>query len=555
MSPIHFAATFAETVLHPRTASGKVWKLLPLVLAAAFLARAAVALSGDFALHPDEIFQYLEPAHRAVFGYGVTYWEYFYGARSWLVPGLVASVLKLFDAIGLGEPQWYTVGVELVFSAVSLTIPIGMYFATRSHFGETAARVALLAGAFWYELCGFAHKPMTEFVATGPLLLVLWIAVRPGPIALGPGLCAALLAVLATAVRLQYAPAAAVLFALVLLRAERRPVLLLATGAMVLAVGAFDAVVWDRGLFHSYVTNVRFNLAMGTELTGESPPWQYLAWLFTAHGGLSAACVLAAAFGPRRYGLVLALIGLIVIIHSMQPHKEYRFVFAAVPLLIMIGADLAVRLHGYGVPGRAVAACVAAVFACVSAGGILNMLPYQDQVYRAWSRETGRVVFLGARHAQDQVFAAYRWLASVPRVGAVWHADRHYYNTPGYYHLHRDVPLYDRRTGGPIAHNPEAGRVMVTHIVTDEPDAGYPGFAEERTFGATRVLVRVAGAPVPQWQRHVPVVVTPRVAAMMRSIDPAGPNPPPSVGIRFEDVEFSPAGTERLRMAPGDLHP
>ena len=555
MSLTHTATTVVEAVLHPQTVSAKVWKHLPLVLAAAFFARAAVALSGDFALHPDEIFQYLEPAHRAVFGYGVTYWEYFYGARSWLVPGLVASVLKFFDAIGLGEPHWYTVGVELVFCAVSLTIPIGMYFAARSHFGETAARVALLAGAFWYELCGFAHKPMTEFVATGPLLLVLWIAVRPGPIALGTGLCAALLAVLATAVRLQYAPVAAVLFAIVLLRAQRRPALLLAAGAMVLAVGAFDAVVWDRGLFHSYVTNVRFNLALGTERTGESPPWQYLAWLFTAHGGLSAACVFAAAFAPRRYAMLLALVALILIIHSMQPHKEYRFVFAAVPLLLMIGADLAVRLHGYGVQGRAVAASVAAVFACVSAFGILNALPYQDQVYRAWSRETGRVVFLGARHAQDQVFAAYRWLASVPGVGAVWHADRHYHNTPGYYHLHRDVPLYDLYTGGPITSDPEAARVMVSHIVTDDPDAGYPGFTDERTFGATRVLARAAVAPVPQWQRHVPVVVSNRVATMMRRIDPAGPTPPTTAGIRFEDVESSPAGTERLRKAPGDLHP
>ncbi len=30
--------------------------------------------------------QYLEPAHRLAFGNGVIYWEYFYSARSWLVP-------------------------------------------------------------------------------------------------------------------------------------------------------------------------------------------------------------------------------------------------------------------------------------------------------------------------------------------------------------------------------------------------------------------------------------------------------------------------------------
>ncbi|MDA8024653.1 MAG: hypothetical protein MPK13_08590, partial [Gammaproteobacteria bacterium] len=60
------------------------WKYLPHMLAAAFLARAAVALSGDFLLHPDEVMQYLEPAHYAVFGSGVLYWEYVHGARAWL---------------------------------------------------------------------------------------------------------------------------------------------------------------------------------------------------------------------------------------------------------------------------------------------------------------------------------------------------------------------------------------------------------------------------------------------------------------------------------------
>ena len=97
-----------------------------------------------------------------------------------LVPGLVAGVLKLFDIVGLGQPFWYVGGVKLVFCAISLLIPAGMYFfALRWHFGETSARVALLMGAFWYELVGFAHKPMTEFVATALLVSLLALCVRP----------------------------------------------------------------------------------------------------------------------------------------------------------------------------------------------------------------------------------------------------------------------------------------------------------------------------------------------------------------------------------------
>ena len=112
------------------------------MLALAFAVRATIALSHDFVLHPDEVMQYLEPAHGLVFGNGVQHWEYSYGARSWLIPGVIAGILTLFDTVGLGQPFWYVGGVF-----------------GRRHFGESTGRVALVAGALWYELAGFAHKP------------------------------------------------------------------------------------------------------------------------------------------------------------------------------------------------------------------------------------------------------------------------------------------------------------------------------------------------------------------------------------------------------------
>ena len=279
------------------------WKFLLPVLALAFVARAAIALSGDFVLHPDEIMQYLEPAHRLVFGNGVTYWEYFYGARSWLVPGLVAGVLKLFDIVGLGQPFWYVGGVKLVFCAISLLIPAGMYFFARWHFGETAARVALLMGAFWYELVGFAHKPMTEFVATALLVSLLALCVRPASDKLREVLAVAVLAVLVAAIRVQYAPLALLVVGLFFLRTEKKMQLALAAVAVFIAVGVFDAITWDGSLFHSYIVNIRVNLALGDLRAGESPAWQFLYWLLIASMGLVALCVLALP-DLRRYGFL-----------------------------------------------------------------------------------------------------------------------------------------------------------------------------------------------------------------------------------------------------------
>ena len=466
------------------------WKFLLPVLALAFVARAAIALSGDFVLHPDEIMQYLEPAHRLVFGNGVTYWEYFYGARSWLVPGLVAGVLKLFDIVGLGQPAWYVGGVKLVFCAISLLIPAGMYFFARWHFGETAARVALLMGAFWYELVGFAHKPMTEFVATALLVSLLALCVRPdaGQTAGGfdgggvggagggdPGaVCPVGLAgpwPVLFAHRKEDAACASYGHGFCRHRRIRR-----------------DHVGW-QGLFHSYVVNIRVNLALGDLRAGESPAWQFLYWLLIANMGLVALCVLALP-DLRRYGFLLTLIALTLLIHSAQSHKEYRFIFVVIPLWLLMGADFVVWFASRASEGRSrmllgpTSLALTASFAAISLAGILNALPYQDRVYKAYSRETGIVGFL---RNQDPIFAAYRYLASAPGVSAVWQVDRPYFNLPGYYYLHRAIPFYDANTGHLIFADPKKIEVeeivaSVSHIASADPATSIPGYSSRKNI-------------------------------------------------------------------------
>ena len=523
-----------EVLLHPR-ATDRPWKYLPLVLALAFAARAAVALSGDFVVHPDEIMQYLEPAHRLVFGSGVTYWEYFYGARSWLVPGTVAGVLLLFDAVGLGQPFWYIGGVKLLFCAISLAIPAGMYVFARRHFGETAGRAALLAGAFWYELIGFAHKPMTEFVATAPLVALLALCVRPSVDHARTAWMAAFLACLTAAIRLQYAPAALLLLGIVFLRTGKRIQLTLAAAGFAAAFGLFDAVVWDGGLFHSYVINLRYNLMAFPMRIGESPAYQFLMWLTLTGLGLSVLCVAAALRRPRRYGFLLGLIALVLLIHSLQAHKEYRYVFAVIPLWLLIGADLAARLAALGDETRRFAGFATAGFAAVSLAGILNALPYQDRVYRAWSRETGVVGFV---RNQDPIFPTYRYLARAPGVTGVWQVDRAYYNLPGYYYLHRKIPFYDGVTGSDLKRNVEEVSSLVSHIVSADPGFSVPGYSLEQEFGEVRILRRDENQPpVRPWIDHAPVILSDRSQRIMRRINPDAPSQPANFGIRFADRE------------------
>ena len=534
------------------------------MLALAFAARAAVALSGDFLLHPDELMQYLEQGHRLAFGNGILYWEFFYGARSWLTPALIAGVLTLFDAVGLGQPGWYVGGVKLTFCAISLAIPAGMYFFARRHFDEAAARVALLAGAFWYELVGFAHKPLTGFTATAVSMALLALCVRPSRYRPGVIRLAALLAVLTAAIRMQYAPLALVLLGLCFLRAGQgaapgrwatgaRGQLVLASGAFFLAAGVFDAVTWDGGLFHSWSTNLRFNFAL-SEVSGasDSPAWRYLWQLALAGAGLGVLCVAAALRDPRRYGLLLSLIALVLILHSAQAHKEYRFIFAVIPLWLLVGAGVVARLAtpaalassaapaapaapaaGVGRPVR-VYGVAAVVFAAVSLAGILNALPRQHEVYEGAYTPEGIVIrFL---RGQDPVFRAYRHLAEAPGVEAVWHVDRHYHSLPGYYYLHRKIPFYDVATGyGNHLHQDlETLRASASHLVSGNPDVAVPGYTLDKAFGGIRILRRDADEPpIRRWREFTPTITGELDARLMRRIDPAAPSPPANFGIRF----------------------
>ena len=538
--------SMSDLLLHPSPPDERPWKFLLPVLALAFVARAAIALSGDFVLHPDEIMQYLEPAHRLVFGNGVIYWEYFYGARSWLVPGLIAGVLKLFDIVGLGQPFWYVGGVKLVFCAISLLIPAGMYFFARWHFGETAARVALLMGAFWYELVGFAHKPMTEFVTTALLMSLLALCVRPVPDKLRVVLTVAVLAVLVAAIRVQYAPLALLVLGLFFLRTGKKMQLALAAATVFVAVGVFDAITWDGGLFHSYIVYTRLNLVLDDLIISASPAWEYLYWLLIASVGLVSLCVLAALRDLRRYALLLTLIALTLLIHSTQSHKMYRFIFAIIPLWLLISADFVVWFASRASNNRSrpslgpTSLALTVSFAAISLAGILNALPHQARVYQSHTGVTGVVGFL--RH-QDPIFAAYRYLASSSGVTAVWQVDRPYFNSPGYYYLHRTIPFYDANTGRLIFADEEkteleAIAASVSHIVSADPATSIPGYSVEKTFDTIRILRRDAdGLAIRTWQEYVPTIPGDTFTKVMRQLYPDAPTPPPNSGIRFADAK------------------
>ena len=171
--------------------------------------------------------------------------------------------------------------------------------------------MALLASAFWYELVVFAHKPMTEFVSTGLVMLLPALCIRPKPGQSQIVWAVALVGILAAALRFQYMPVVGIIMGLFFLRTRKKLQLVLISAGFVLAIGVFDGFTWGRGLLHSYLTNFQFNIAIFGGLSDQIPPWQYVIWVALASAGLSLVTVaVAMTTGSfRRYGFLLGLIG------------------------------------------------------------------------------------------------------------------------------------------------------------------------------------------------------------------------------------------------------
>jgi phosphatidylinositol glycan class B len=105
----------------------------------------------------DEVYQYLEPAHRLVFGYRIVAWEFREGLRSWIIPGFIAGIIKAAAALS-DDPKFYLGTVGACLSLLALPIVAIAYAWGRRFYGISGAIICGLLAATWPELVYFAPK-------------------------------------------------------------------------------------------------------------------------------------------------------------------------------------------------------------------------------------------------------------------------------------------------------------------------------------------------------------------------------------------------------------
>jgi len=311
-------------------------------------------------IHPDEVYQWLEPAFYRARGYGVLSWEWSAGIRNWAIPIAFAALLKLSDALGITDPRLYRAVLEVPQYLLHVAMLAALFRYCERRIGS--------AGAAWATALVGLSAPVTVFAGrtTGEsfsaAFLVLSLATLDGPQSRPRTLLAG--ALLGAAFVARYASAVTVAAALGYLLVCRRwqQLGLAALGAAMIGagLGALDWLTWGRA-FHSVVGYVEFNLLSGSaaQQFGAAPALYFLpvvarslplwAWV-----GLLFAIVKQ---GPRVtwHSLVptlpvfCAICTLIAL--SAVAHKEERFIYPVLVLLGMAAAPGAIAAGKTALPG------------------------------------------------------------------------------------------------------------------------------------------------------------------------------------------------------------
>ena len=442
------------------------WRFFWPVLACALALRFLLAQTNFDYIHPDQTFQYLEPAYRLVHGYGLVTWEWAFGIRSWFVPFGIAGVIRLADWIGVPhEPL-----VELAFSLISLAIPVGIYRLAQALLPERQAIWAFLVGCFWIYFLHAAATPMPSMLASAPLIWVAVLMLRP-PTRQRLLLIGAL-AALTLAIRYQLLPVVGLLMLFSLIALRWQAVWIAAGGIAVLAVvGLVDLFTWGVP-FWSFVENFRLNMVAGlSERFGVHPQWFYLWKALQETGGVFIAMLVGLALMGRNGWPIWVAVAVGIAFFHIPAHKEIRFLTWAMPFGAIGFAHLAARLLDRVRDIRPLAMAVACFmpFWIVATG--LVYLPFHLRLF-------------GMQHEGIDATEVMRFLSTERDATAVLTLAPEFgwWRTGGYYTLARPLPVYFAYHGLTL----ETAGPAISHVVTDG-DEGPAGF--EPVFVGPRLQV------------------------------------------------------------------
>ncbi|MDE1918138.1 MAG: hypothetical protein KGJ57_09160 [Sphingomonadales bacterium] len=292
--------------------------------------------------YADELMQYLEQANRLVTGHGIMPWEVRMDARNQIIPQMLAPAMWLGHCLAPGT-LWAVWLARAFFAALTLlALPAAWRLGRLT--SPRHGLVALFAVSIWYESVLFSELLLSESLASALLVMAAALLLAPVDSARGLRLGGLLLG-LGVIVRLQYAPFAAVLLIGACWRHRPRWQAAMMGCGVALSIGALSDLLGHHVPYHWVVQNVILNIGTANRAAsfGVEPPQTYVIWLFE-HLGPFAPFMLAGAFLAGKAYRPLAAAALVnLLLHSLIAHKEYRFIWLSVLVVVVLSAIASLR--------------------------------------------------------------------------------------------------------------------------------------------------------------------------------------------------------------------
>uniref|UniRef100_Q01YE9 Alg9 family protein mannosyltransferase n=1 Tax=Solibacter usitatus (strain Ellin6076) TaxID=234267 RepID=Q01YE9_SOLUE len=425
------------------------WTLVA-ICGLALVLRMAVAILFPGFEHPDEVFQMLEQAHRLAFGNGFIPWEFDEGVRSYFFVGILAGIFRSAERVAPGS---YLLAARLALSLFSLVTVWFSWAILRRFYGPRAAVIGAFLSAVWVELVYFGPKAHNEVMAAHLMLIGLYLAfpyiedVRPWRLVLG-----GLLLGLAFCLRIQLALVMGVLWLAMLLVNGWRRALYCTVGALVGA--AIAGMVDFMTLPYPYASIIgyyKINIIDQVSTKFGHAPWHFMLLGFARVW--SGALILFFWFlveGVRKSRpmlLLVALAGGLILAHSAVAHKEYRYVYPALPLLLVPIAAGIDRVMARLYPNNS--AALAATLAGIAALSLViaSSANFRQHFYRSYGETKA---FQMIRNSQDACGVALHLV--------------HWGETPSYSVLHRNIPIYDGYVDADFSRYRDAANYVVSRV-------------------------------------------------------------------------------------------
>jgi hypothetical protein len=464
-----------------------------------------VAVFLDSPVHPDELFQYVEPGYIHLTGVGIEAWEFRDGLRSWVLPFYNGAWYAAFRAAGVHQGATL---VQLIQVQSALVNALLVWVAYRG--GASCARrlaggaqepsrgawpgfeggvcAAFLCASFamlvWYAGHTLSEQPSMLLLIAG-LVEVSELSEENGPATRRTLKKAAIAgALLSFGACLRIANGPLVLIAPIWLLVTRRygalGALVLAALVPALVFGLVDLFTWGH-FAHSYIEYIKFNFIDGKAANfGTAPAVYYVETLWQRAPYAAPLLFVVACLGVRaNFAFLLpALLGLLYF--SSQPHKEERFIQLVWPLLFIAAGSVLgcawVRARALPRKGFSYRLRGAMPLVLVLATTLDGALHAKERTWLGAARFRAETVV-----AADPTLTGLMIDAPIYAGGAAW--------------LNRSAPHFDFNPS--VLPNPLITHVVLESDAKERPLAEAAGFKPVRYVNDLVILRRLPAKPSP----------------------------------------------------------